>query len=291
MAKIYRPGRSVTEGKLGLVRHLGAGEFNDDIYLHTAAKPQGWNLGDRRQLQDGRVFYLSKAYAAPTGHGTSDYGRTMTSRNTIVAYTTTNCQGGTLGEHTIKVTGSGISDGDYAGGFMYLTDATNTGTRKWGAKIVHNTASGTVDGVANTVIITLDGQLPATYSTSDSVYVTPPLYGLCHEGDGNAHSGEIWALCIGVLVVTGKVAANDYVWLQTWGPHAWLPAANTNEGGVTMERRIYLLGNGAMQAGVSGNSTISGSSESTCMQPIGYYMSKTTNSNDLSYMFFLTINP
>ena len=155
MAITYRPGRSQTDGQLGLVRHLGTGEYNDDIYLHTAAKPDGWNVGDRRQLQDGRVFYLSKAYAAPTAHATCDYGRTMSARNTWVSYATTNCQGGTLGEHTFKVTGSSISEGDYAGGFMYLTDATNTGTRKWGCKIISNTASATVDGVSNTVILEL----------------------------------------------------------------------------------------------------------------------------------------
>ena len=118
MVTTYRPGRNVIEGRQGTVVHAGAGEYNDDIYLHPATKPAGWNLGDRRQLQDGRVFYLSKAYAAPTAHATCDYGRLMQARNTWVSYATTNCQGGTIGTHTFKVTGSGISEGDYAGGFI-----------------------------------------------------------------------------------------------------------------------------------------------------------------------------
>lgn len=292
MAKTFRPGRSQTDGQLGLVRHLGTGEYNDDIYLHTAAKPDGWNVGDRRQLQDGRVFYLSRLYGVSTqGHATCDYGRTMTSRNTWVPYTTTNCLGGTIGKHIISVIGSSISEGDYAGGFMYLTDATNTGTRKWGSKIISNTGSATVGGVANTVAITIDGALPATYSVADSVYVAPPLYGYCEEGSGNAHAGELFSLCIGVLVVTGKVAADDYVWLQTWGPHGWMPVNTSNEGGLSTERRVYCLGDGSMQPGVATQSTIPAANESACMQPIGYYLTKTTTGQDLSYGFFLTINP
>ncbi len=290
MAKTYRPGRSLTEGQLGLVRHLGTGEQNDDIYLHPATKPDGWNVGDRRQLQDGRVFYLSRLYAVSSGgHATCDYGRTMTARNTIVSYTTTNCQGGTIGTHTFKVTGSSITEGDYAGGFMYLTDATNTGTRKWGVRIISNTASATVDGVANTVILELDGALPATYGTSDSVYVVPNKYFYCEEGSGNAHAGQLFSLITGVLCVTGKVAADDYVWLQTWGEHAWMPVNSSNEGGVGLERRIWALGDGSMQPGTSGQTAISGGTEVACMQPIGYYLSKTTTGNDLSFMFFLTI--
>ena len=290
MAKTFRPGRSVNEGQLGLVTHTGGGQ-DSDIYLHTAAKPDGWELGDRRQLADGRVFYLAMNYATMASHGTCDYGHTMTSRSTIAEYATTNCQGGDEGSYTIKGTKASVSEGTYAGGFMFLKDATNTGTRKFGRKIVSNTASATVDGVANTVIFTLDGTLPCPMTTSDTFEVCENSYYMVEEGGGQAHAAKSYARFVGVSPCTGKVAANDYLWLQTWGEIAWMSASATNEGGVGHERNVYALGNGAINVGTSGTAAVAGGVEATGMQHIGMLMTKTSSGNDLSSMFYLTIAP
>lgn len=140
-----------------------------------------------------------------------------------------------LGESTVTVDAQTVNA--FAGGLLTIFEA---GQPVCILGIISNTAT----------VITVDGKLPGTYTSSATCRVVPSPY---HDVviAGPSHSANSWDYCPGVfnspLDEDGNVAAiNDFVWLQCAGLcNMW--ASGTYEGGDAGERAAVVMGDGAAQ--------------------------------------------
>ncbi|KKN60914.1 hypothetical protein LCGC14_0527130 [marine sediment metagenome] len=143
----------------------------------------------------------------------------------------------TVGESTITVTDT-LTVNAYAGGLLTMFEANLPIVSM---RIISNTAT----------VITLDGVLPGTYTSSATIHVIASPYHDVVAPGVSVSAGSAFDYCPGILNSpideSGNVAAvNDFVWLQCWGQcFTW--ASGTYEGDTGGERTVVMMGDGASQ--------------------------------------------
>lgn len=200
IAKVNYPARA------GLVHHGDSPNW-DFLYETSTILANKWNVGDRYVLPDGRVYrYALATNAIPTcKFGVKFY-------NTIAdGIATTLAQGQAVGDNTIYITGAGVTADEYRGGYVMI----HVGTHQQFRGILGNSATD-ADGK---VKIYLDAALSVAVTTSHYTEVMQSPYSNVKltAGPSGGLTGTDFTSVAGIPNVI-TAAANQYVWLQTWGP-------------------------------------------------------------------------
>jgi len=170
-------------------------------------------VGTRMAYNDGRVFYMAKA------------GETLAAGNLVVAAPNTAAiiagefgvdgatapvagEGGAIGDTTIRLSDAitGQTAGEYAGGYLSITDGTG---EDYMYKIKTNEASNATNGHLVTIF---DGLVVALDNTSVGSMIANLFDGVIVSNAANPMAEFV----VGRAMVVA--AADDYIWVQTWGP-------------------------------------------------------------------------
>tara|TARA_Y100001951_G_C11297031_1_gene276424 strand:+ start:3071 stop:3847 length:777 start_codon:yes stop_codon:yes gene_type:complete len=163
------------------------------------------SMGEKLEFSDGRVFRYAKASAAISSGlvvSTDDvYKVDADTNDTFVAQA--------AGSTTFKLSArSGDSLDEYAG--AYFGNITNGEQYR----IKSNTASATVDGVANTVIFTLYDPLKTAIAATDDYLITPNPYASVITATVSGGTTD-YDRAVGVTPIA--ISSGYYFWLQTKG--------------------------------------------------------------------------
>ena len=199
----------------------------------TTAK---YAIGTRLVAGDGRVFRYAKAAAACK----SKYGAKNLCEEAIsyTAATLAQAVGDTTIQCTVAATDGAAGDGviavnELVGGYVVIYDATDAIRQQRG--IIANTAAAT-----SSITITLDGPL-----TTAVVITTNNFEVLGNPYNGVRYTNDTYSSVMGVPVC--EAAANEYLWIQTWGPICITPGSTTPDPGAdTEERQVVFDGEGSI---------------------------------------------
>lgn len=143
----------------------------------------------------------------------------------------------TIGEYTVTTTDT-LTVNAFAGGLLTMFEADQPIVSMG---IVSNTAT----------VITLDGALPGTYTSSATCQViASPYYEVVMVG-ASCNADGVYDYCPGIFNSPldgdgNDTAVSDFVWLQCWGLcFTW--ASGTYEGETGGERTAVMMGDGACQ--------------------------------------------
>jgi len=226
----------------GLVEGLSDGPSWSFLYEKSTVKPDGFNIGDRVGLPDGRVFRLGKVGSLTV---LTNYGAAYEKK--VNAYAVAPAQGtdaGAVGDSKISMTvaspfgalGTGvIAKDELRGGYVVIGHNTdNPQTRG----IIGNPAL----AVAGILTVDLDAPLvtAVTVGTTGIEAMGNPYGQLINTGG----AGEYMAF-LGIPAV--GATAGQYFWLQTWGP-VWI-VSDGNTCNSIGDRTIYFMSNGSVKSG------------------------------------------
>jgi hypothetical protein len=208
-------------GNAGLVQSISQGSW-DYLYRTSTVRDSKWNIGDRVVLPDGRVFRYAKATnAMPTcKFGVKFYGQIGDGLAVSMAINHA------IGERDIVLTAAGVTKDEFSGGYMMI----HVGTHQQFRGVVGNTAT---NGVG-TVTFTLDAGLSVACTTQWTEVLQSPYANVkLTAGPSGGLSGDDYSSVAGIPNVI-TAAANQYVWLQTWGP-IWINphGASLQDAGIT----------------------------------------------------------
>ena len=236
--------KSTLLGIQGVVGHKDAPDWSF-IYETSLIKMPNYNIGDRVVLPDGRVF----RYAKSAGAMNVDFG---------CAFVEDECQGwtvldssenGVIGDKSILVNGSthaALSEDELRGGYVIIFKDGGGGNTQFRG-IIGNAAS-----IANADIrIYLDA--PLDVATIGGTTACEVFYNPYASIDDAARS------IVACTSFAGKpakqvTAANQYFWVQTWGPCwitpsiadvTWAPATNWSK------RAAYFRHDGSIEANIA----------------------------------------
>lgn len=196
--------------RAGIIHHQKASNHSF-LYTTSLIKDAKWNVGDRYVMGDGRVFRYAKAgnIVNVVKFGLKFYDRLANG----IAYTAL-LQTQAIGDTSIKVdagaAGCQAKDALRGGYVTFHVDYT-TSVRG----IVGNTLAD-ADGY---VTIYLDAPLTVAMTTADRIEVLRNPYidlRLC-AGPSGGLAGNDYTSVAGLPNVT-TAKANQYLWIQTWGP-------------------------------------------------------------------------
>jgi hypothetical protein len=171
-----------------------------------------YNIGDRVELPDGRVFYYAYSGAAcNSGQGVAFYNADPKIAGTVPAAAQA------AGDRVVTIASQTLAEDVLKGGYVILGGAATTAQVR---RILGNTAC-----TAATVIIYLDAPLDQAITTSTYVEVTYNPFSDLRSG--NMGGTASWAGFAAAYVS----AASKYFWVQTWGwawgsPQATVQAAD-----------------------------------------------------------------
>lgn len=217
-------GKAITDyagGRPGLVSHETAGQWNF-LYRTSTIKDEKYDIGDRVQLPDGRAFrYALATNAIPScKFGVKFYGQI--GDGVAVAMATNHA----IGDRNITLTAADVTEDEFRGGYMLI----HVGTHQQFRGIIGNTATDG-DGL---VIFTLDAGLTVACTTQWCEVLHNPYANVkLTAGPSGGLAGNDYSSVAGIPnVITAK--ANQYVWLQTWGP-IWINphGDNLQDDGIT----------------------------------------------------------
>lgn len=189
----------------GLVRHSDTPNW-DYLYSTSLTRDARWNIGDRVVLPDGRVFRYAKASnAIPTCKFGVKFWNTIAN-----GIGTTLTQGQAVGDKTILITGTATVD-EYRGGYVMI----HVGTHQQFRGILGNDPT---DGNGD-VKIYLDAAVSVAVTTSHFTEVMQSPYSNVKltAGPSGGQTGNDFTSVAGIPNVI-TASANQFVWLQTWGP-------------------------------------------------------------------------
>lgn len=202
--------------------------MGDPTAIYTASSTQAYDLGTRLQV-DNRVFRYAKAGTSGVNAGWGAFfeiTQTMAYEAIHVA--------ATAGDTTVTIVQPSIGENDWAGGYIILGH--NSAATEQNRRIVSNTAS---DGATTHVVVTLDGPLHVSLSTSEGVEIIPDIYSNLQTKGSQEYCGVA-----GVPAVT--TTTGNYFWVQTWGPCWITPGGSGTPGSTACERTVYFQGDGAI---------------------------------------------
>lgn len=220
----------------------------DFIYSVSTGKDNLYNIGDRVQTGDGRVFRY--AYAG-TGGVLSSFGAACTAVVKI-SHLIPAAGVAASGVRSVLVT-VGATDGaagngiiavdELRGGYIVLANQSSSAMNRC---IIGNTAVATGGG---TMTVYLDAPTTAAITAASYCEIMPnPYYNMRL---GGALSGSLErSTFLGIPAVTA--AATNYFWLQTWGP-TWIVPSGTpgadQPGYANDDRDVFFVGDGSIYGG------------------------------------------
>ena len=204
------------------------------LYETSLIKSEKWNIGDRVVTPEGRVFRYAKAtnIISHTTFGLKFYGRLADG----IAYTAPlQTELATSREITVDAGDSGDhAEDEFRGGYIMIhTHGDNHHMTRY---ITGNTASD-ADGY---ITLYVDAPWIKDIEVAYGVEVCPNPYAsvrvkqAAHGGGGDKYTS------VAGMPLVQTAVANQYLWLQTWGP-IWInPAgASLQDAGIaTSERRL-----------------------------------------------------
>lgn len=263
------------------------GRSEQDIY--EASSTPNYRIGTRRMVDD-RVFRYCRIVGADV-----DYKNICTKfiPTSAVATTvaTTDVYRAVDGEYQMTLHLAGKIADQYAGGYLQVNDAAQIAVgRHYSRRILSNTGSATVNGDADAVVFTLEATLPFT-STDVATAVTVMENPWARLYYRTLHAGYSFWMFMGVCMPY-VVVANDYIWLQTWGPCGIENVAYTFEGAGYFEHQAYILGDGSIQCVPEGGSVLRAGDEAAGHQVAGVmmadsYYSGTPVNEDHPFIFIM----
>ncbi len=222
--------------------------------VHIASAVQKYPRGTIFRKGD-RTWVYTKLYTTTRSGGyggvTAGLGLFSVAKPTTPVIVTGKAQ---LGESTIMVDAQTVNA--FAGGLLTIYEA---GQPVCIRGIISNTAT----------VITIDGTLPGTYTSSATCRAVPSPYKDVVIAGASVSAGAAFDYCPGIFNSPldedgNRAAEDDFVWLQTAGLcNMW--ASGTYEGGVGGERVAIIEGDGA--ANVLSDALIETMS---CFQRIGH---------------------
>lgn len=208
--------------------------------VHLASAVQSYPRGTMFRKGYNSWVYTKLYTANATGGlwGSTGYGGISQGLGlwTIAKPTTFSTHTGTKDEATFTVNTQTANA--FAGG---LLSAYESGLHKCIMNIISNT----------TTVLTLDGVLPDTYTSSAAAYGVPSPYHDVVGTQGTQSAGAAFDYCPGIFISHfdedgNDPAASDFVWLQTAGLCAmWV--SGSYEGDAGSEREVVVMGDGAAQ--------------------------------------------
>lgn len=245
--------------------------------IYEISETAKYRLGERLQLQDGRVFYYAKAGATALVAGQlqqSPANMGHTTAQLDCAITTAGVAGGsTLG---FTVTTTATTANLFQDGWL----VTSQGTAAQGAGQCYQIKSNNAASGAAECTLTIYDKFVIAPSTSTKACVSTNIYrGVV------ANPTTVTGIPVGVPLVA--VTAAYYCWLQTWGI-----APILNYSGAIVELGVeYVADNGqagSIEKAVDAYSTAQGS---VVQVPVGWPLSLTTSGATNYAMAFLRITP
>lgn len=260
----------------GLVEGHVAGPSWDFIYQTSTVKHPNYNIGDRVQLPDGRVFRYAKSGAiCQAGRGNIFYNKIGTVGIDYAVLTAA----AAIGDTEIKMTAVVAQTEDVLrGGIMALklTNAADDATLQT-RRIVGNSAA----GAGSECTIYLDAGLTAALTTLSYAFCMPNPYSDIRYTDNESLSDSCSMAGMAAAYVD---AANKYFWIQTWGLCVF---NHQNECGRTAHGRgLVWRYDGSVQHRDSGTSAIGG----VFQQEAGFIMDNTGGDTGATFDF-MTGNP
>lgn len=233
-AKVLHPNRA------GLVGHENAPSW-EYLYKTSTIKDPNWDVGDRVVLPDGRVFRygLATNIVTNTHQGLKFYGRVEDG----IAYKVP-AQTQDIGDKEITVDAG--DSGDYTvdqlkGGYVIVH--THGENADFSRGIIGNSAS---DGDGN-VTIYLDAALHIAIAVAFGVETCPNPYSILQQRTAatGVDTADNYTSVAGMPLVKTTVA-NQYLWVQTWGP-AWVnPQGDIGYTPATNRRTLFFTNEGAI---------------------------------------------
>lgn len=216
-----------------------------DVFLATSVQHYPRGTMYRKGYNSWVHTKLFTANATGDAFGSTGYGGISQGQGMFsIAKPSTNLtvDTATKGETTLKVTQT-VTANQYAGGYLTVYESTALGMCF--INIVSNTTN----------TFTLDGKLPATYTSSANVYAVASPY-MDVVGTQNTQSANAARdYCPGIFNSRydengDDPAANDFVWLQCAGLAAmWV--SGVYRGQLGGERRVYIQGDSCAQVAES----------------------------------------
>lgn len=202
----------------------------DFLYETSTTIPDGYHVGDRVCLPDGRVYRLARAtnIISHTAFGLKFWGQTDDGVNYTAPLQT---ELATSKEITIDAGDSGDHTADeFRGGFIIIH--THTDNHHMTRYILGNTASD-ADGY---ITFYVDAPWIKDIEVAYGVEVCPNPYNSVQVRQAQAtNAGDTYSSVAGMPLVK-TTANNQYLWLQTWGP-IWINPTNACGNTVVENRR------------------------------------------------------
>lgn len=197
--------RTFNLGEQGIVQSKGGPDWGF-LYRASTVKDAAYNVGDRVQLPDGRVFYYAKSGAAcNSGQGVAFYNADPAISGNPAAAVAAD---GTL---AVTFASQTFAENALQQGFIHFGAAATTEQFRG---ITGNTAAS-----SSTVTIYMDAPLNTAITTSTYAEV---MYNPWSDvRSGNMGGDASWA----GVAATYVSAADTYFWVQTWGPMWCAPQA------------------------------------------------------------------
>ena len=174
----------------------------DFLYRTSTVRDEKYNIGDRVVLPDGRVFRYAKAtnIVTSTKYGLKFWNRIADGIGALLA------QGQAVGDTSIKIAAAGVTEDEFRGGYIII----HVGTIPQYRGVIGNT----VTDSAGNIIVYLDASLTTAVTVANWTEILQSPYSSVHFG---GTVGDDYSSVAGIPTVI-TAAANQYVWVQTWGP-------------------------------------------------------------------------
>lgn len=261
----------------------------DFLYSQSTVKDPNWNVGDRVQTPDGRVFRYAKAGSTMSSMKYGVYGY-----NQLVAeYTSPTCVptstiavGARSAAFTVTAASIGasrngvIAEDELRGGYISFYGTTSGDRPQRG--IIGNTALAAAD---TSITLYFDAAIKTAMNASVATEILANPYS---DVRSDTEQYGIWSSCLGmpnVLATSGQ-----YYWLQTWGPFRITPTSAAL--GVNQGERMFVFGaNGSICSTATWHTQLA-TTPTHCYQIAGFLLERTTGgSADAAPFINLQINP
>lgn len=207
--------RSTLLGIQGLIGHANSPNW-DFLYETSTILAAKWNVGDRVVTPDGRVFRYGKAtnIVTNTMQGLKFYGRVEDG----IAYKTPT-QAQVIGDKSITVDAGDegdVAEDELRGGYVIVH--THSDVADFSRGIIGNT----VTDANGYVTIYLDAALTIAIKTTYGVETCPNPYAILQQRTAaSGVDGADYYTSVAGLPMVKTTVADQYLWVQTWGP-CWI---------------------------------------------------------------------
>lgn len=174
--------------------------------IYESSSVQYHPIGSRAGLDDGRVFYYARNAGTALVAGNATMAEVITDQFGNQAVAAAAAAG--VKEVTVTLGSTAVTENEYADGYLMINDEAGEGHTY---RIAGHPAAA---GAASCVLELLDGIVVALTTSSEYCLVKNPWADVLIAAAGSAHQV--------VGVAAAAITANEYGWLQTWGPAAVL---------------------------------------------------------------------